>query len=62
MLTHQRAGQWDWHALELSKRAVGLQQAAQHDCPRQAHTLAAEVELSDAVVTKGEERDAAEVD
>ena len=48
-------------ALERRERRRGGQQLAQHDRCRRTDTLARQVELRDAVLAQGEERDPAEV-
>ena len=47
-------------ALERRERRRGGQQLAQHDRCRRIETLALQVELRDAVLAQGEERDPAE--
>ena len=47
--------------LERFQRGRGRQEAAEYDCTRHADALAAQIEVSDAVLTQRDEWDAAEV-
>ena len=57
----QKQTLWGGGALERLDRRRRGQQLAQHDRSRHSDALALQVELRDAVLTQGDERDPAEV-